>query len=140
MSRKFVNNYCRFFDCNIYVFYNVPSKSTNSFNIALATFFLENSLYPCHMICYSRHDVTPITMALNNASGYPQACQALTSMLTRNTLNPADITVLFRIYSAVDPPPIDLIRIPQLLGNNVLFIPTIFTLKFHFRAVSRFAV
>ncbi|KAF5273305.1 hypothetical protein FQR65_LT04727 [Abscondita terminalis] len=56
------------------------------------------------------HDITPITMALNGASGYPQACQALTSMLCRNTLNPADISVLFRNYSAVDCPPIDLIR------------------------------
>ncbi|KAF5276517.1 hypothetical protein FQA39_LY06586 [Lamprigera yunnana] len=61
------------------------------------------------------HDVTPITMALNGASAYPQACQALTSMLCRNTLNPADISVLFRNYSSLDPPPIDLIRTPQFL-------------------------
>lgn len=57
-------------------------------------------------------------MALNGAAGHPQACQALTSMLSRNTLNPADITVLFRNYSNSDPPPIDLIRTPQFLGNN----------------------
>ncbi|GLH09589.1 hypothetical protein R5R35_004636 [Gryllus longicercus] len=63
----------------------------------------------------NHHDVTPITMALNGAAGYPQACQALTSMLSRNALNPADITVLFRNYSAADPPPIDLIRTPQFL-------------------------
>lgn len=55
-------------------------------------------------------------MALNGAAAYPQACQALMSMLSRNTLNPADITVLFRNYSAADPPPIDLIRTPQFLG------------------------
>ncbi|XP_018331168.1 negative elongation factor D [Agrilus planipennis] len=61
------------------------------------------------------HDITPITMALNGASAHPQACQALTSMLSRNTLNPADITVLFRNYSSPDPPPIDLIRTPQFL-------------------------
>lgn len=54
-------------------------------------------------------------MALNGSAGYPQACQALTSMLSRNALNPADITVLFRNYSAVDPPPIDLVRNPQFL-------------------------
>lgn len=57
-------------------------------------------------------------MALNGAAGHPQACQALTSMLSRNTLNPADITVLFRNYSNSDPPPIDLIRTPQFLGNT----------------------
>lgn len=55
-------------------------------------------------------------MALNGASAYPQACQALTSMLSKNTLNPADITVLYKNYTAADPPPIDLIRTPQFLG------------------------
>lgn len=56
-------------------------------------------------------------MALNGAAGYPQACQALMSMLSRNTLNPADISVLFRNYSNADPPPIDLVRTPQFLGK-----------------------
>ncbi|EZA55519.1 Negative elongation factor D [Ooceraea biroi] len=63
----------------------------------------------------NRHDVTPITMALNGAAGSPGACQALSSMLSRNTLNPADITVLFRNYSAAEPPPIELLRNPQFL-------------------------
>ncbi|XKL60091.1 hypothetical protein PGB90_001107 [Kerria lacca] len=62
-----------------------------------------------------KNDITAITMALNSAANFPQACQALSSMLSRNTLNPADITVLFRNFSAGDPPPIDLIRIPQFL-------------------------
>ncbi|KAK6627541.1 beta ketoadipyl CoA thiolase, th1 [Polyplax serrata] len=75
----------------------------------------------------NHHDVTPITMALNGATQYPQACQALTSMLSRNNLNPADITVLFRNYSAPDPPPIELIRTPQFLELLVdsLFKPGI---------------
>ncbi|XP_055298224.1 negative elongation factor D [Sitodiplosis mosellana] len=63
----------------------------------------------------NNHNVTPITMTLNGSAAYPQACQALSSMLSRNTLNPADITVLFRNYSTSDPPPIDLIRNPQFL-------------------------
>lgn len=54
-------------------------------------------------------------MTLNGSAAYPQACEALTSMLSRNTLNPADINVLFRNYSTADPPPIDLIRNPQFL-------------------------
>lgn len=54
-------------------------------------------------------------MALNGSAVHPQACQALTSMLSRNTLNPADITILYRNYSAPEPPPIDLIRNPQFL-------------------------
>ena len=56
-------------------------------------------------------------MALNGAARFPQACQALTSMLSRNALNPADITVLYRNYSVMDPPPIDLVRTPQFLGK-----------------------
>lgn len=58
---------------------------------------------------FSNQNVTPITMTLNGSAAYPQACQALSSMLSRNTLNPADITVLFRCYSTSDPPPIDLV-------------------------------
>jgi negative elongation factor C/D len=62
--------------------------------------------------------ITPITMALygNTQIEHPQACEALSSMLSRNTLNPADINVLYRCYSAnTPPPPIDLIRNPQFL-------------------------
>lgn len=69
----------------------------------------------------SRHDVTPITMALNGASSSPAACLALSSMLSRNALNPADISVLYRNYSANDPPAIELIRNPQFLGKIYWF-------------------
>ncbi|XP_063704587.1 negative elongation factor D [Culicoides brevitarsis] len=61
-------------------------------------------------------NITPITMALNNSSPHPAASQALTSMLSRNNLNPADINVLYRHYSSSEPPPIDLIRNPQFLN------------------------
>lgn len=86
----------------------------------------------------NRHDVTPITMALNGAASSPGACQALASMLSRNTLNPADITVLFRNFSASEPPPIELLRNPQFLGmliicnsnsNNKNFIIIVFSIK-----------
>lgn len=56
-------------------------------------------------------------MALNGAAASPGACQALASMLSRNSLNPADITVLFRNYNLPDPPPTELIRNPQFLGK-----------------------
>ncbi len=61
------------------------------------------------------HDVTPITMALTTGFQHTRAVQALQSMLSRNALNPADIVVLHRLYTANDPPPVDLIRIPQFL-------------------------
>ena len=35
----------------------------------------------------------------------------------RNTLNPADIVQLHKLYSSSDPPPVELIRIPQVYGT-----------------------
>ncbi|XP_066249409.1 negative elongation factor D [Euwallacea similis] len=61
------------------------------------------------------NDITPITMALNGAAGYQLASQALSAMLSKNTLNPADISVLYKTYNSPDPPPLDLIRTPQFL-------------------------
>ncbi|CAI9717071.1 negative elongation factor D-like [Octopus vulgaris] len=60
-------------------------------------------------------DVTPITMALSGAAAYPRACQALSCMLSRQSLNPADITILFKRYSEGNPPPVELIRVPAFL-------------------------
>ncbi|XP_005104209.1 negative elongation factor D [Aplysia californica] len=62
-------------------------------------------------------DVTPITVALSHANEYPRACQALSSMLSRKALNPADITVLFKMYSDNEKagPPVALIRVPEFL-------------------------
>ena len=45
-------------------------------------------------LCCRGLDVTPITLALSGAAAYPRACQALSSMLSRNALNPADVTVV----------------------------------------------
>jgi len=71
------------------------------------------------------HDSTPIVVALNGAWAYARVTQALFSMLTKNTLNPADITVLWKAYQSNDPPPADLLRIPQFLDLiiTVLFKP-----------------
>lgn len=68
-------------------------------------------------------DVTPITMALSGAAAYPRACQALSCMLSRQALNPADITILFKRYSEGNPPPVELIRVPAFLE---LLIETLF--------------
>ncbi|BFZ13494.1 hypothetical protein BsWGS_16533 [Bradybaena similaris] len=60
-------------------------------------------------------EVTPVTAALAHANEFPRACQALSSMLSRQALNPADVTVLYKMYSEVDPPPVALIRMPDFL-------------------------
>lgn len=69
------------------------------------------------LFVFVRNDVTPITMALNGAAPYDQPCAALSSMLSRNALNPADINVLHKHYSSADSPPVSLLRIPQFLGK-----------------------
>lgn len=61
-------------------------------------------------------DVTAITVSLSHANEYPRACQALSSMLSRKALNPADITVLYKMYSDEKAgPPVALIRVPEFL-------------------------
>ncbi|XP_018026023.1 negative elongation factor D [Hyalella azteca] len=63
----------------------------------------------------SGYNVTPIQLALCGANTCPRAAMALVPMLTRNALNPADITLLYKLYSAPDAPPPDFLRIPQFL-------------------------
>ncbi|ELT99304.1 hypothetical protein CAPTEDRAFT_160748, partial [Capitella teleta] len=60
-------------------------------------------------------DVTPITLSLSGASAYPRASQALASMLSRQALNPADITILYKMYNSNDAPPVEIIRSPQFI-------------------------
>lgn len=63
------------------------------------------------MLCFLRgHDASQITLALGTAAAYPRACQALGAMLSKGALNPADITVLFKMFSSMDPPPVELVR------------------------------
>lgn len=63
----------------------------------------------------SRHDATPITMSLMGTAAYPKVHSALSSMLSRNYLNPADMTILYKEYQSQDPPPVSLIRVPLFL-------------------------
>ena len=67
-------------------------KITN-FPKAFITPYRYSYLFVYISICRG-FDVTPITLALSGAAAYPRACQALSSMLSRNALNPADITVV----------------------------------------------
>jgi len=73
----------------------------------------------------SSYNVTPICLSLCGASSHPRAAVALAPMLTRNALNPADISALHKLYTAPDPPPPDLIRLPQFLDLliDALFKP-----------------
>lgn len=69
------------------------------------------------------HDVSQITLALGSAASYPRACQALGAMLSKGALNPADITVLYKMFTSMDSPPVELIRVPAFLD---LFMQSLF--------------
>ncbi|XP_063315705.1 negative elongation factor C/D [Pelobates fuscus] len=69
------------------------------------------------------HDASQITLALGTAASYPRACQALGAMLSKGALNPADITVLFKMFTSMDSPPVELIRVPAFLD---LFMQSLF--------------
>lgn len=73
---------------------------------------LINNKHVLDLFAVSRgHDASQITLALGTAAAYPRACQALGAMLSKGALNPADITVLFKMFSSMDPPPVELVRI-----------------------------
>lgn len=74
------------------------------------------------------HDVWNITLALNGGSTFPNVASSLASMLSRKQLNPGDITTLYKAYTSADPPPVDLLRIPQFL---VLLVDTLFKPESH---------
>ncbi|XP_032827189.1 negative elongation factor C/D [Petromyzon marinus] len=69
------------------------------------------------------HDVSQITLALGSAASYPRACQALGAMLSKGALNPADITVLYKMFTSLDPPPVELVRVPAFMD---LFMQALF--------------
>ncbi|NXW43191.1 NELFD factor, partial [Nyctiprogne leucopyga] len=64
-----------------------------------------------------------LVVSLGTAASYPRACQALGAMLSKGALNPADITVLFKMFTSMDPPPVELIRVPAFLD---LFMQSLF--------------
>lgn len=63
----------------------------------------------------NRHDATPITMSLMGTAAHPRIHSALSSMLAKNYLNPADMTTLYREYQGPDPPSVSFIRIPLFI-------------------------
>lgn len=72
-------------------------------NLEYRKYFYIVSLCCSHAVfCCSRGlDVTPITLALSGAAAYPRACQALSSMLSRKALNPADMTQVSDLFPFV---------------------------------------
>jgi len=67
------------------------------------------------------YNVTPISLALNQAIEHPKVYASLDSMLTKNALNSSDITNLFKFYSSSEPPPVDLLRNSKFLDMLISY-------------------
>lgn len=64
-----------------------------------------------------KHDTTNMSLHFKGAGSHEKLFEALTAMLSRNALNPADMSVLYKHYSEEgNSPPVNYLRIPQLLG------------------------
>ena len=57
-----------------------------------------------------------MTLNFGGVGAYPRLFEALGAMLSRGTLNPADISILHKLYSDLAPPPASYLHMPQLLG------------------------
>ena len=68
-----------------------------------------------------RHDVTNMSLHFSSAGSHARLFDALASMLSRNALNPADMSVLYKHYASEqeegETPPAKYLQIPQLLGQ-----------------------
>ena len=65
-----------------------------------------------------KHNVTNMSLHFRGAGSHERLFEALAAMLSRNALNPADMSVLYKHYAEEDQsPPVNYLRIPQLLGR-----------------------
>lgn len=63
-------------------------------------------------------DVTAITSSMIGGTKNARACQAVAAMMSKGSINPADVTILYTAYTSPDPPPVDMIRNPCLLSES----------------------
>ena len=64
-----------------------------------------------------QHEVTNMSLNFRGMGSQPRLFDALAAMLSRNSLNPADISTLYNLYSEPQPPSARYLHIPQLLGK-----------------------
>lgn len=67
-----------------------------------------------------KHEVTNMSLHFSGVGSHPRLFEALAAMLSRNALNPADISILYKHYAEDEsPPPAHYLHVPQLLGMSV---------------------
>ena len=68
-----------------------------------------------------KHNVTYTSLHFRGTGSHERLFEALAAMLSRNALNPVDMSVLYKHYAEEDQsPPVNYLRIPQLLGRYIL--------------------
>lgn len=55
-------------------------------------------------------------LLFSGSLSYQHVATALGDMLSQKSLNTADIMVLFKAYSADNPPPVEMLRLPNFFG------------------------
>lgn len=75
---------------------------------------------------HNGHDVWNLSLLLMGCGEYPRVFSSLLSLVTKQVLNPGDMTILYKSYTSNDPPSVSFIRVPVLLDILVgaLFTPS----------------
>jgi hypothetical protein len=78
-----------------------------------------------------KHEVTNMSLNFSGVGSHARLFEALAAMLSRNALNPADISILYKHYAEEEsPPPAHYLYVPQLLGRCKCSDP----LPYHYRS------
>ena len=65
-----------------------------------------------------KHEVTNMSLHFSGVGSHARLFEALAAMLSRNALNPADVSILYKHYAEEEsPPPAHYLHVPQLLGR-----------------------
>ena len=64
--------------------------------------------------------MTAITASMIGGQTHNRACLAVAAMMSKGSMNPADVIVLYTAYTGPDPPPVEMIRYPALISQFML--------------------
>jgi len=74
---------------------------------------------------HSGHSIWYLVLIFLGCGKHPRVFSALLSILEKKALNPGDMTILYKLYTAPDPPSVNFLRIPDFLDIllRALFTP-----------------
>ena len=67
-----------------------------------------------------------MSLHFSGVGSHARLFEALAAMLSRNALNPADVSILYKHYAEEEsPPPAHYLHVPQLLGKFFNLVPIV---------------